>query len=143
MGDRDNPRVVDMEKLTKDYHFHPRMGGRTSIKVVLPAVWENNSALWEHPLFAKYFRRDENGKLIDPYKTLEDFPDTDTGEDFGLVQEGTAAIRAYQDLVFGRGAESEDARNVLRQQLLQYCKLDTAAMVMIWMHWTGSGHMGR
>lgn len=138
IGDRNNSRVVDMEKLTKDFHFHPRMGGRTSIKVVLPAVWENNSALWEHPLFAKYFRRGENGKPIDPYKTLEAFPDADTGESFGLVQEGTAAIRAYQDLVFGRGSESAEARNAIRLQLLQYCELDTAAMVMIWMHWTGA-----
>ncbi|MCW1913040.1 DUF2779 domain-containing protein [Luteolibacter sp. GHJ8] len=142
LGDRDNPRVVDMEKLTKDYHFHPRMGGRTSIKVVLPAVWENNSALWEHPLFAKYFRQDKNGKPIDPYKTLEAFSDSDSGEDFDLVQEGTAAVRAYQDLVFGRGAENDDARNALKQQLLQYCELDTAAMVMIWMHWTGSAQGG-
>lgn len=137
MGDRNNPRVVDMEKLAKEHHFHPRMGGRTSIKVVLPAIWENNPALWAHPLFAKYFRQDENGRPIDPYKTLEAFPDADTGESFGLVQEGTAAIRAYQDLIFGRGAESTEARNAIKKLLLQYCELDTAAMVMIWMHWAG------
>lgn len=135
LGSPERDRVVDMEKLVRKYHFHPRMGGRTSIKCVLPAVWENDESLWTHPLFSKYHRRDDKGMVMDPYKTLEALPVDDSAEDAGIVQEGTAAIRAYQDLVFGRGAENEKAREQLKQLLLQYCELDTAAMVMIWMHW--------
>jgi len=30
---------------------------------------------------------------------------------------------------------SDMERNALREALLQYCELDTLAMVMIWEHW--------
>lgn len=133
-----NTRIVDMEKLALKYYFHPRMGGRTSIKVVLPAVWENDEALWRNPDFSKYFKTDDKGKVLDPYKTLAPLPIDDAGEDLGIVMEGTAAIRVYQDLVFGRGAESATASDALRRLLLQYCELDTAAMVMIWRHWNSA-----
>ena len=33
-------RICDLHQLTLQHYFHPRMGGRTSIKVMLPAVWE-------------------------------------------------------------------------------------------------------
>lgn len=136
--DPNNDRIVDMEKLAAKYYFHPRMGGRTSIKVVLPAVWENGEALWSNPHFTKYYRADAAGKVVDPYKTLEPLPIDDAGEDLGIVMEGTAAIRAYQDLVFGRGAEDATAGDALKRLLLQYCELDTAAMVIIWKHWIGA-----
>ncbi|GEP40894.1 DUF2779 domain-containing protein [Brevifollis gellanilyticus] len=133
--DPDNPRVIDMEKLAAKHYFHPRMGGRTSIKVVLPAVWENDPTLWRDPFFSRYYKVDADGKVLDPYKTLTPLPVSDVGEDLGVVIEGTAAIRAYQDLVFGRGSIDERAREGLKKLLLQYCELDTAAMVMIWKHW--------
>jgi hypothetical protein len=38
-------RLVDMNDLTKKYYFHPFMKGRTSIKKVLPAIWNNNPKL--------------------------------------------------------------------------------------------------
>ena len=56
------------------------------------------------------------------------------GED--AVREGTGAIRVYQDLVFAPNpAPREQASR--RQLLLQYRRLDTAAMVMVWRHWLG------
>ena len=137
-NDSNNDRVVDMEKLAAKYYFHPRMGGRTSIKVVLPAVWENDEALWGNSLFSKYYQVDGEGKVLDPYKTLAPLPIDDAGEELGIVMEGTAAIRAYQDLVFGRGAHDAAAGDALKRLLLQYCELDTAARVMIWMHWVGA-----
>jgi hypothetical protein len=137
LGNSNCSRIVDMEKLAKSYHFHPRMGGRTSIKVVLPAVWENNSTLWQYPYFSKYHCVGSDGHVQDPYKTLVALPLGGHDDDLEMVQEGTAAIRAYQDLVFGRGAENSEAKEALRRLLLQYCELDTAAMVMIWMHWMG------
>lgn len=136
--DPNNGRIIDMEKLAAKYYFHPRMGGRTSIKVVLPSVWENDEALWSDPLFSKYYKSDAQGKVLDPYKTLAPLPIDDSGEDLGIVMEGTAAIRAYQDLVFGRGAEDVTAGEALKKLLLQYCELDTAAMVIIWKHWIGA-----
>jgi nucleosome assembly protein 1-like 1 len=57
-------------------------------------------------------------------------------EDEDSVIEGTGAIRIYQELIFLQGLTEEFKRN--RETLLkQYCELDTAAMVMIWAHWTG------
>jgi len=39
-GRRHSPRIRDLHHLAFQHYFHPRMGGRTSIKVVLTAVWE-------------------------------------------------------------------------------------------------------
>ncbi|MFP6856705.1 MAG: DUF2779 domain-containing protein [Roseibacillus sp.] len=116
LGDSKNPRVVDMEKLVRTHHFHPRMGGRTSIKAVLPAVWENDESLWEHPLFSRFFRRGSDGRVVDPYKTLKPLPIDGLGEEFGVVEEGTAAIRRllkYPDparMGFSERAESVKVR---------------------------------
>ncbi len=54
-----------------------------------------------------------------------------------VVREGTAAIRAYQAMMYGPEREDAAARAALRRLLLRYCRLDTAAMVMVWMHWRG------
>jgi hypothetical protein len=56
------------------------------------------------------------------------------GED--SVREGTGAIRMYQDLLFSSSSTPGVQAN-RRQLLLQYCQLDTAAMVAIWRHWLG------
>jgi hypothetical protein len=53
------------------------------------------------------------------------------------VREGTAAVRAYQAMMYGAESRDAAAREELRNLLLRYCKLDTAAMVMVWMHWRG------
>jgi len=37
--------------------------------------------------------------------------------------------------MFGSLAQDEARKDTYRKLLLQYCGLDTAAMVMIWMHW--------
>ena len=131
-GKRQNSaRIRDLHRLALRY-FHPRMGGRTSIKVVLPAVWETNAALRNHPWFKEYLKLDINGAPLDPYKTLQALPVAD-GEEEDVIREGSGAIRVYQDLIFAGGLERD---SMSRQNLLlQYCKLDTAAMVMIWTHW--------
>ena len=48
-----------------------------------------------------------------------------------VVSEGGAAMKAYQDMMFGNSAN----KLKLKQQLLEYCKLDTMAMVIIYHHW--------
>jgi hypothetical protein len=51
-----------------------------------------------------------------------------------VVSGGTAAMRAYHRIRFD-DTLNEEKRNELRYQLLQYCKLDTMAMVIIAYHW--------
>jgi hypothetical protein len=134
---KNSPRIRDLHKLVVQHYFHPLMLGRTSIKVVLPAVWNQSQTLRCHPWFEKYHRTDESGALLDPYKTLEPLPlGGDDDEEDDVVREGTGAIRIYQELIFWDGADEQHRKN--REELLkQYCELDTAAMVMIWAHWTG------
>lgn len=131
----DSPRIRDLHKLAVEYYFHPEMLGRTSIKVVLPAVWRHDAELRKHPWFSGYEKTDASGQLVDPYKTLQPLPLGDEDEDDDeAVMEGTGAIRVYQDLIFNQDSDPQYCAN--REQLLkQYCKLDTLAMVMIWKHW--------
>lgn len=46
-------------------------------------------------------------------------------------------MRAYEHVHYGLGAGNQEVREDVRRQLLSYCQLDTAAMVMIWKHWLG------
>jgi hypothetical protein len=122
-----------MNKLTLDHYFHPDMKGKTSIKKVLPAIWNNHSYLHSIPYFSQYVEKDFEGGIIDPYDTLTagiNFENTD--ED--VVKGGTAAMRAYYRILFDKSI-SNDQKNELRNQLLRYCELDTMAMVIIAYHW--------
>lgn len=127
---RNSPRIRDLHDLTYAYYFHPAMKGRTSIKVVLPAVWQADEKLRNHPLFRGYLKA-ESGANLDPYKALPAMP---LGTESVAVREGTGAIRIYQDLIFNQDIANRENR---RELLWQYCQLDTAAMLMIWMHWLG------
>ncbi|MEI6536344.1 MAG: DUF2779 domain-containing protein, partial [Verrucomicrobiaceae bacterium] len=132
--------VVDLCDMAKQHYFHPAMKGRLSIKHVLPAVWGSNPALWSQPEFSSYYREGPDGKPVNPYDTLPDLIFGDSGtEDEGAdaVREGTGAVRAYQELLYGPSSLVPERKEAWRDALLQYCKLDTAAMVMIWQHWRG------
>jgi len=52
------------------------------------------------------------------------------------IQEGGAAMMAYAKMQFTDMSDEE--REALRSALLQYCELDTLAMVMIYEHWKSS-----
>ena len=130
----DSERIRDLHKLALKHYFHPEMLGRTSIKVVLPAVWRHDTALRSHPWFDRYLQQDANGQPLDPYKTLPQLPLGGDDDDEEAIIDGTGAIRVYQDLIFRQETDPQLRAN--REQLLkQYCELDTAAMVMIWKHW--------
>lgn len=134
---RESTRIRDLYVLCERHYFHPEMAGSTSIKAVLPAIWRNQPHIHDHPWFAEYRRAGETGPPADPYATLPPLPLGGDGEEEGLVNEGTGAIRVYQELVFRR--DLPEAFRANRQRLLeQYCKLDTAAMLMIWKHWSRS-----
>jgi hypothetical protein len=94
-GRRRSPRIRDLHELALRHYFHPRMGGRTSIKVALPAAWEADAALREHPWFTAYHQVDAAGRPLDPYQTLPALPfgGDEAGED--AVREGAGAVRVY------------------------------------------------
>ncbi len=123
-------RMVDMNQMTLDHYFHPVMKGRTSIKKVLDAIWRANPSVRSH--FPEYVK-EENGEMLSPYKSLP--PLTIAGRDV-VVNEGTGAIRAYQSMLYGPQKSDPDIRDQWKNLLLQYCKLDTLAMVMIHWHWS-------
>jgi hypothetical protein len=134
----DSKHMVDMCEMARACYFHPKMKGRLSLKFVLPAVWETNETL--HTRFTRYCKRDLHGKLLDPYETLPPLPfgnpeaDEETDPD-RVVTEGTGAMRAYQEMLYGLHRDDDAAKEQWRRLLLQYCELDTTAMVMVWMHW--------
>jgi hypothetical protein len=109
------------------------MRGSTSIKVVVEAIWRTNPALRDR--FPEYVRYDETGRLLSPYKAL---PTQLINGGAIAVTEGPSAIRAYRAMVHHTEGPCDPAtRDQWKDLLLQYCQLDTAAMVMIWWHWAG------
>ena len=124
-------RFVDLNDFTLQYYFHPDMKGKTSIKKVLPAIWNNNPYLHSIPWFKKYVS--DSASSLNPYDTLA--PVIGELENEEVVKDGTGAMRAYQDLMFGVDSENKERRENLKQLLLQYCELDTMAMVIIWKYW--------
>jgi len=128
-GDKDG-RMVDMHRWCIDYYFHPEMGGRTGIKYVLAAIWNSSSAVRE--AFPEYVEYDASGELLSPYAKLRSFEFD--GRRIG-VKDGTEAMTAYQAMLYGLESQSPEQRDGVRELLLRYCELDTAAMVMIWGYW--------
>ena len=121
--------MVDMNDLTLKHYFHPIMKGKTSIKNVLDAVWQTNIGLRErYPEYVK----EEKGRLLSPHKSL--LPLEINGRDV-FVNEGTGAITAYQSMLYGSQKSNATIREQWKKLLLQYCELDTLAMVMIYWHW--------
>lgn len=131
----DSGPITDLCALAQEFYFHPQMGPSLSIKYVLPAVWGESATIRAHPWF-RHYHQERDGELLDPYETLPPLPfgDDEEGE-IDAVREGTAAMRTYQEMMYGMRKNDESFRNAQRQSLLNYCELDTAAMVMIWMHW--------
>lgn len=95
-----NERLVDLQPLAKDHHYHPKQKGSWSIKELLPTI---DSTL--------------------DYSKLEG------------VQHGQMAIDAYAEAV--HPATSADRKSEIERQLLDYCELDTLAMVRVWEAFTG------
>jgi hypothetical protein len=125
-------RLLDMNRLTLNYYFHPYMKGRTSIKKVLPAIWSHHPYLHEVEHFKTYLPEKFTSGVLDPYDTLAAGISNESDDE--VVNEGTAAMRAYQRIRFD-DTLTQAQKDELRYQLLQYCKLDTMAMVIIAHHW--------
>lgn len=133
-------RTVDLFDICRKHYYHPKMGGKNSIKAVLKAVWQENRALHGHRWFQGYLC-EKDGKVLSPYEAL---PPVDIGGGESMVvRDGTAAMRAYQDMLYGPRKGDAGYRAVCRAALLQYCKLDTLAMVMVWVHWASNGNASK
>ena len=122
--DKDNPQIVDMLALVRNHYMHPEMHGSASIKNVVRAVWNNNQNV--RAMFPEYIKLD-NGKLVSPYEALPSLQGIAGLDD---IRHGTAAVTAYGALRHNQLLPDHE-RNHIRTALLEYCKLDTAAMVMI------------
>lgn len=123
--------MVDLCALTKKYYFHPDMQGSLSIKYVLPAVWKSFPNLENHPQFKKYYRV-ENGNILSPYDLLEPIS---IEADHQVIRDGTGAMKAYQEMMYGRQRHNLEIRQKWTNLLRQYCELDTLAMLAIWEYW--------
>ncbi len=134
MTDKEKNRILDLNKVTLDNYFHPAMKRKTSLKAVLPAIWNNNPELHEIAWLKKYVSLGEDGKgVLDPYKTLAKIEIAGQAES---VDEGTGAMRAYQDMMYGKARQlSQESREGWKKLLLQYCELDTIAMLVVWTYW--------
>jgi hypothetical protein len=134
----DNGAFIDMNDLTLKHYFHPLMKGRTSIKVTLPAVLAANGSqrtlrwLKEFDEGVDLLHYDADGNIEDPYHHL---PKIDLIEKAEIINGGTGAMRAYEDMLFGKSKHIPEIKEAYEKALLRYCKLDTLAMVIIWEHW--------
>jgi hypothetical protein len=119
------PRIVDMHRWAQNDFHHPGMRGRTSIKIVLDALWKSDPAMREE--CARWSRISCSAEE-DPYDALDSVEIAGTVHD---VREGTAAIHAYEQMMYGSGRIDPDAKAAWARLLTQYCELDTLSMVLI------------
>lgn len=146
----EGPRnMIDLWQYVKRYYYHPAMGGSNSLKYVLPAIFSTsefirnkyskelgfgtnlkNTILW---------KIDDNNTIYNPYQLLENKykkENISKDESYFLdekIEDGSAAMLAYSKLQFTDMIAKE--REILTSALLQYCELDTLAMLMIYEHW--------
>ena len=123
-------RIFDLNAHCLAHYCHPAMGGSTSLKVVLPALWKARDDLRRESWFAAY-DRSADGVAVGPYSLL---PAVSVGGQMLRVADGTAAMAAYARLLSAQTIAADDAAN-LRSALLRYCCLDTLAMVFVWRTW--------
>lgn len=116
-------RILDMHNWAKEDFFHPGMRGRTSIKVVMDALWRADAQM--RAQFTKWTGL-EGTESVDPYNAL---PVLEINGIPQNVHEGTGAMRGYEAMMYG--VEDDETKRRWRELLLQYCKLDTLSMVLI------------
>ena len=137
LHDRDGVRdMLDLKEIAQKYFYHPIMGSSNSIKQVLPAILASDEA---------YFRK-AYGDNMDPYHNLPplkdfaakvdankfpaDFDDSDIWNDEKQINCGGISKLDYVLLQAGRFNKLHT--EAIRLASLEYCKLDTLAMVRIW-----------
>lgn len=124
-----NHRMVDMHKWACADYYHPGMGGSTSIKRVLEAIWRTDDAMRRQLTEWSGLSAEPSG---DPYGSL---PPVEINGRWQDVHEGTGAMRAYQEMMYGPDKRDIAVRDRWAGLLKQYCRLDTLSMVLILEHW--------
>lgn len=154
--------MVDLAALLRKFYYHPATNGSCSLKAVLPAIIAESKFLrdkYSKPVYGgprgsirslnfkdtpmAWFQKDlATGKISDPYTLLgrvlpelnlpDESADDVASEGEGVINNGGLAMMAYYAMQF------MDMDPKLRKetcaQLLQYCELDTLAMVMLYEH---------
>jgi hypothetical protein len=107
-------RLLDLHDLCFRNYFSPAQTakGRTSVKIILPAVWSVDSPIKQREPYSNF--------TCDPYSFLKAS---------GAVGDGCAAMEAYLDM------QNPDRRAEMSAQLLRYCGIDTLATVFVWEFW--------
>ena len=139
--------MIDMKKIIEHYYYNYFMKGSISLKAVLPAIMKTSEFLKEKyskeldfgtNLKGKTFYQERDNIILDPYKLLPkidsdiDSANTIFGEE--LLADGTAAMKAFQILQFSRDVLEKKEEENLIKALLNYCELDTLAMLMLYEH---------
>ena len=139
--------MIDMKKIIEHYYYNYFMKGSISLKAVLPAIMKTSEFLKEKyskeldfgtNLKGKTFYQERDNIILDPYKLLPkidseiDSANTIFGEE--LLSDGTAAMKAFQILQFSRDVLEKKEEENLIKALLNYCELDTLAMLMLYEH---------
>ena len=122
-------RIVDMHDWAKNDYYNPGMRGRTSIKVVLDALWKSDGAMRKQFEAWTGMVADESR---DPYASLPPVEISGVSQD---VHEGTGAMRAYQEMMYGADKNDPAKKDMWAGLLQRYCALDTLSMVLILEHW--------
>jgi len=139
--------MVDLQQMVAKYYYSPFMGGSNSLKYVLPAIIKESPFLkdkYSRPLsFGTHLKdltlfQEKDGEIQDPYKILPPFtiegdkPNDKLFTDDKTIANGGQAMVAYGSLQYKDMPDLERAK--IQKLLLQYCELDTLAMVMIYEH---------
>jgi hypothetical protein len=118
-----------MHEIARRDYYHPGMRGRTSIKVVLDALWKSDGVMREQ--FSEWTGMTADASH-DPYASLPPVEISGVMQD---VHEGTGAMRAYQEMMYGSNKHDPAIVDIWSGLLKRYCELDTLSMVLILEHW--------
>jgi hypothetical protein len=122
-------RIVDLHDWARRDYYNPGMRGRTSIKVVLDALWKSDAVMRKQFEAWTGLVADDSR---DPYASLPPVEISGVSQD---VHEGTGAMRAYQEMMYGTDKNDPEVTAMWSGLLQRYCALDTLSMVLILEHW--------
>jgi hypothetical protein len=122
-------RIVDLYDWARRDYYHPGMRGKTGIKAVLDALWKSDAVMRKQFEAWTGMVADESR---DPYASLPPVEISGVVQD---VHEGTGAMRAYQEMMYGADKNDPEKKEMWAGLLQRYCELDTLSMVLILEHW--------
>lgn len=139
-------QLIDLNALVEFGYYHPAMGSRRALKVILPAALQHHCSpqmqAWLETFEEGFslYETDPHSHPLNPYDQLPDIPDNVPG--FQRLQQGSATMLIYETLKFPPPQQSPDQRAALRAALLRYCKLDTLALVLLWRYFLTAPEAG-